>query len=179
MGTYAQGLHRLDVQTGEIVVYKNDPNVSGSLSNNQVNALCVDHAGTLWVGTQNGLDRFDRNTGKFTTVGERDGLPNNAVEGILEDSAGNLWLSTDNGLSKFDPLARTFKNYFSEDGLPGDEFNDSSVYFKTAKRLLNNNIYKMMSFRYFLSHARLCGHGFEDGNIGCRTAVVASVEYPQ
>jgi REP element-mobilizing transposase RayT len=48
-----------------------------------------------------------------------------------------------------------------------------------AKGLLNNNIYKMMSFRYFLSHARLCGHGFEDGNIGCRTAVVASVEHPQ
>ena len=132
MGTYTQGLQRLDVRTGEIVAYKYDPKVRGSLSNNRVNALCVDHAGTLWVGTQNGLDRFDRNTGEFTTFGERDGLPNNAVEGILEDSAGNLWLSTGNGLSKFDPRARTFKNYFSEDGLAGDEFNDFSVYYKSA-----------------------------------------------
>jgi ligand-binding sensor domain-containing protein len=81
MGTYTQGLQRLDVRTGEIAAYKYDPKVRGSLSNNQVHALCVDHAGTLWVGTQNGLDRFDRNTGKFTTFGERDGLPNNAVEG--------------------------------------------------------------------------------------------------
>jgi ligand-binding sensor domain-containing protein/signal transduction histidine kinase len=132
MGTYTQGLQRLDLRTGEIVAYKYDPKVSGSLSNNQVNALCVDHAGTLWAGTQNGLNRFDRNTGEFTTLGERDGLPNNAVEGILEDSAGNLWLSTGSGLSKFDPRARTFKNYFSEDGLAGDEFNDFSVYYKSA-----------------------------------------------
>ena len=132
MGTYTQGLQRLDLRTGEIVAYKYDPKVSGSLSNNQVHALCADHAGTLWAGTQNGLDRLDRNTGKFTTFGERDGLPNNAVEGILEDSAGNLWLSTSNGLSKFDPRARTFKNYFSDDGLAGDEFNDFSVYYKSA-----------------------------------------------
>ena len=114
-----RGCSGLMCRTGEIVAYKNDPKVRGSLSNNRVNALCVDHAGTLWVGTQNGLDRFDRNTGEFTTFGERDGLPNNAVEGILEDSTGNLWLSTGNGLSKFDPRARTFKNYFSDDGLAG------------------------------------------------------------
>ncbi len=132
IGTYTQGLQRLDLRTGDIVAYKYDPKVSGSLTNNQVNALCVDHAGTLWAGTQNGLGRFDRNTGEFTTFGERNGLPNNAVEGILEDSADNLWLSTGNGLSKFDPRARTFKNYFSDDGLAGDEFNDSSVYYKSA-----------------------------------------------
>ena len=132
MGTYTQGLQRLDVRTGEIVAYRHDPKVRGSLSNNRVNALCVDHAGTLWAGTQNGLNRFDRNTGEFTTFGERDGLPNNAVEGILEDSSGNLWLSTGNGLSRFDPRARSFKNYFSDDGLAGDEFNDFSVYYKSA-----------------------------------------------
>jgi ligand-binding sensor domain-containing protein/signal transduction histidine kinase len=131
MGTYTQGLQRLDVRTGEIVDYKYSPQVSGSLSNNQVHALCVDHAATLWVGTQGGLDRFDRNTGKFTTFGEADGLPNNAVEGILEDSAGNLWLSTSNGLSRFDPRTRTFRNYFSEDGLADNEFNDFSVYYKS------------------------------------------------
>ena len=132
MGTYTQGLQRLDVRTGEIVRYQNDPKIRGSLSNNRVNALCLDHRGALWVGTQNGLNRFDRNTAEFRTFGERDGLPNNAIEGILEDSAGNLWLSTGNGLSRFDPRARTFTNYFSEDGLAGDEFTDFSVYYKSA-----------------------------------------------
>ena len=71
-------------------------------------------------------------TGEFTTFGERDGLPNNAIEGILEDAAGNLWLSTGNGLCRFNPRTRTFKNYYTDDGLAGDEFNDSSMYHKSA-----------------------------------------------
>jgi signal transduction histidine kinase len=146
MGTYTQGLQRLDVRTGEIVAYKYDPKVSGSLSNNRVNALCVDHAGTLWVGTQNGLDRFDRNTGEFTTFGERDGSPNNAVEGIVEDSAGNLWLSTGNGLSRFDPRARTFKNYYSEDGLAGDEFSESCAYKSASGEMIFGGVKGVTAF---------------------------------
>ena len=131
MGTYEQGLQRLDVRTGIITVYKNDPKADNSLSNNRVNALCIGHSGTLWVGTQNGLNRFDRHTGEFTIFNERDGLPSNAIDGILEDAASNLWLATENGLSKFDQQAKTFKNYYTDEGLAGNAFIDSNVYFKS------------------------------------------------
>ena len=133
MGTYEQGLQKLDVRTGTIIAYKNDPKAANSLSSNRMNALCIDHSGTLWVGTQNGLNRFDRRTGEFTVFNERDGLPNNAIMGILEDAAGNLWLATLNGLSKFDPQAKTFKNYYTDEGLAGNQFIDSNVYFKSAQ----------------------------------------------
>jgi PAS domain S-box-containing protein len=123
MGTFLAGLQHLDLRTGKIVAYRHNPSDNNSLSDNRVNAIYVDHSGTLWLGTQNGLDRFDRKTGAFSTFNEREGLPNNAVEGILEDSAGNLWLSTGNGLSKFDPRDKTFKNYYVEDGLASNETN--------------------------------------------------------
>jgi len=133
MGTYEQGLQKLDVRTGTIIAYKNDPKAANSLSSSRMNALYIDHSGTLWVGTQNGLNRFDRRTGEFTVFNERDGLPNNAIMGILEDAAGNLWLATGNGLSKFDPQAKTFKNYYTDEGLAGNQFIDSNVYFKSAQ----------------------------------------------
>jgi signal transduction histidine kinase/ligand-binding sensor domain-containing protein/CheY-like chemotaxis protein len=133
LGTYEWGLQRLDVRTGKIATYKHDPKVKGSLSSNRVNALCFDSSGQFWVGTQDGLNRYDPKTGEFAIFDEHDGLPNNAIQGILEDAAGNLWISTGNGLSKFDPRARTFKNYYSDDGLAGDEFNNFSIYFKSRR----------------------------------------------
>ena len=133
IGTYEAGLLHLDARTGKAATYSHDPTKPRSLSSNRVNALCVDRTGALWAGTQNGLDRFDASTGEFEVLHEADGLPNNAVQGILEDAAGNLWLGTGNGLSKFDPRARSFQNYYADDGLAGDEFNNSSVYFRSAK----------------------------------------------
>jgi PAS domain S-box-containing protein len=73
----------------------------------------------MWVGTQEGLDKFDPRTGKFKTYYEQDGLPGNAVSCTLEDERGRLWMSTNNGLSVFDPSRQTFKNYSVADGLPG------------------------------------------------------------
>ena len=125
LGTFEWGVQRLDVRTGKIVTYRNDPKLKGSLSNNHVNALCVDKSGQLWVGTQNGLNRYDPHAGEFAIFNEHDGLPANSVLGILEDDAGNLWIATGNGLSKFDPRAKTFKNYNAEDGLAGNDFNDT------------------------------------------------------
>ena len=92
----------------------------------------------LWIGTSNGLNRFDlkptpgeKNT-EFIIYREKDGLPNSVICGILEDDAGNLWLSTHKGISKFDPQANVFRNYDSADGLqsnifhPGAFFKDQS-----------------------------------------------------
>ena len=73
----------------------------------------------MWLGTQDGLDRFDRSTGTFKTYYERDGLSGNVVSCILEDGHGNVWMSTNNGISKLDPLRQMFERYSTADGLPG------------------------------------------------------------
>ena len=120
IGTHSSGLQRFDPVTQRFTTsYKHNPDDPTSLSNNRVNSVHFDHSGTMWVGTQDGLDRFDTKTGGFKTYYEQDGLPGNLVSCILEDELGNLWMSTNNGLSAFNPSTQIFKNYSTADGLPG------------------------------------------------------------
>jgi PAS domain S-box-containing protein len=94
--------------------------------------VLFDHSGTMWVGTQNGLDKFDPATGTFKTYYEQDGLSGNAVSCILEDQRGSLWMSTNNGLSLFDPAKQTFKSYSAADGLPGADLGGWGACYKSA-----------------------------------------------
>ena len=132
LGTYDNGAYRFNPANGQSQAYKYDPHTPGSLSDNHVNAIYVDISGTVWIGTERGLNKFDAR-GSFTAYFEKDGLPDDAVRGILEDAGGNLWVSTNNGLSKFNPTAKTFRNYHVEDGLAGNEFNSWGAAFKSAR----------------------------------------------
>jgi PAS domain S-box-containing protein len=132
LGTHFSGLQRFDPTTEQFTVYKHNANDPTSLSNNRVNSVHFDHSATMWVGTQDGLDKFDPKTGGFKTWYEQDGLPGNVVSCILEDERGNLWMSTNNGLSVFDPSRQTFRNYAAADGLPGADLTGWGACFKSA-----------------------------------------------
>jgi ligand-binding sensor domain-containing protein len=57
-----------------------------------VTAILVDSSGTLWVGHENGLTKFD---GKGCyTYGLRDGLPDRRVNALFQDRDGRLWVGT-------------------------------------------------------------------------------------
>ncbi len=103
-----------------------------SLSNNQINIIQPFHDSTIWVGTINGLNRFDPRSKKFTRYFEKDGLPNNNIDGLVEDDHGNLWISSANGISKYDDVSHTFKNYKLTDGLQGKSYIRNSC-FKSSK----------------------------------------------
>jgi len=68
------------------------------LSNLATECLFQDRAGYLWVGTQNGLFRYDGAI--FTRFGESDGLPSASIESLAETSDGALWVATQAGLAR-------------------------------------------------------------------------------
>ena len=65
----------------------------------EVSALLLDSADNLWVGTSNGLGRYDG--ANWTRYSTDDGLLDNTV-GSLGEVEGQVWVGTDNGVVKFD-----------------------------------------------------------------------------
>ncbi len=68
------------------------------LQNLAVQAVAQDGAGFLWVGTQNGLYRYDGN--RFAAFTKADGLPGTRIEALHEAADGTLWVNTDEGLAR-------------------------------------------------------------------------------
>lgn len=126
LGTFGGGLNIFNRTQQTFTNFKNDPNDPSSLGDDNIIRVFKDSKNNMWIGTTKGLCRYYRDSKKFKTYREKDGLANDFVYGILEDDNGNLWLSTNNGLSKFDPQKEVFKNYYSEDGLQGNEFNQNA-----------------------------------------------------
>lgn len=137
LGSWEAGLQRFDPATGRFTVYRHAVDDLRSLSNNRVNSVYVDSSGTIWAGTQSGLDRFNQASRKFAAFDEHDGLPNSTIISILGDDRGDLWLGTNNGLSRFNPRTGSFRNYYASDGLPGNEFNG----YGTAHRTSNGEMF--------------------------------------
>jgi signal transduction histidine kinase/streptogramin lyase len=87
------------------------------LPNNTVNAVTQTRDGYLWLGTDEGLARFD---GVHCRVfGLADGLRNLQISALLEDSRGGLWIGTaGGGVSRM--IHGEITTYSVQDGLAGD-----------------------------------------------------------
>ncbi|MFC1715923.1 sigma 54-interacting transcriptional regulator [Candidatus Poribacteria bacterium] len=82
-----------------------------------VSCLLQDRQGYLWLGTKNGLRRYDGE--QFITYTVDDGLAGDFVRSICEDSQGRLWIGTDgDGVSCYD--GKQFITYTADDGLVDD-----------------------------------------------------------
>jgi ligand-binding sensor domain-containing protein/signal transduction histidine kinase len=132
IGTDAHGVQRFDPATSQFSVYAHDSANQATVSDSRVNSVFVDHAGAMWLATQNGLDKFDPVSGIANSYYERDGLSGNVVACIREDGQGKLWMSTNKGISSFDPQSRSFRNYSTSDGLPGPDLTGWPACFKSA-----------------------------------------------
>lgn len=85
-------------------------NTENGLSNNQVNVVLQDHKGFLWLGTNDGLNRYDGQTIKVFNKQSnlKDGIGGNIITDIIQDDYHKLWIATqDGGITEFDPYAVT------------------------------------------------------------------------
>lgn len=84
------------------------------LSQSSVIAIHQDRLGQIWIGTRDGLNKYDGS--KFTVYRNQEDNPNsisnNDILSIHEDDDGFLWVGTYNGLNKYNPKTNTFTQYF-------------------------------------------------------------------
>ena len=89
-------------------------NVKDGLSQGSVFAIAQDWAGFLWLGTRDGLNRYDGARFKHYRhdAANPHSLASNDVRAIYCDPLGNaIWIGTPDGVSRYDPDADKFVNY--------------------------------------------------------------------
>ena len=110
------------------IQYKNETGNPASISSNNITIIGEDSSGNMWIGSDGGLNKFNRDEEIFKSYGMKEGLPSDYIAGIVADDEGFIWVSTNKGLSKFDPGSETFRNYDVSDGLQSNFFNTRSCY---------------------------------------------------
>ncbi|HWB91462.1 MAG TPA: two-component regulator propeller domain-containing protein [Puia sp.] len=83
------------------------------LSNSTIEAICQDNRGFMWIGTRDGLNRYD---GHAILVYRNDpadsgSLSDSYIRCIYEDRGHELWVGTMNGLNRFDPYHGRFTRW--------------------------------------------------------------------
>ncbi|MFA9392670.1 MAG: two-component regulator propeller domain-containing protein [Prolixibacteraceae bacterium] len=74
------------------------------LSNGYINTILQDSKGFIWIGTVNGLNRFDGITFKtyYFDLNDSTTIPGSGITSLVEDSTGNIWVMTTDGLCVYD-----------------------------------------------------------------------------
>ncbi|WP_020530353.1 two-component regulator propeller domain-containing protein [Flexithrix dorotheae] len=108
--------------------FVHSPEAPNNISDNNVNFIFEDSKNQIWIGTENGLNYFNKESQTFKSYNELDGLPSKKIMSLQEDDEGNFWIGTMKGLTKFKngisiPENPEFINYTLEDGIQGMEFN--------------------------------------------------------
>ncbi len=124
-GTWRGGLNRYDGYTFK--VYKHDARDERSLGNDGIRKLYVDRDGVLWVGTNEGVDRYDRETDSFIHYDHHADDATRLPHFFYEDKSGVLWLISAGGLSRFDQASGRFYKYRGNPNDPSS-FGDTEIW---------------------------------------------------
>ena len=125
-GSSSRGLFFYNYRDHQIKNYLPNNSDPESLSARYVRSLLIDSKGNLWVGTNNGLNKKEKGSEKFTRFfynqDKKNRISSNNICSLLEDSGKNIWIGTaSGGVNIYNPVSGTFSQLSQEDGLPGND----------------------------------------------------------
>lgn len=103
--------------------------VKDGLSHGNVWDIHQDRLGFIWIGTEDGLNRYDGYTFTIFRNEPTDSfsISNNFIHCIAEDAAGNIWLGTQGGLNVYDRATNRFRNFSATKNIPDNISSDDVI----------------------------------------------------
>ncbi|MBL6449666.1 response regulator [Fulvivirga sp. 29W222] len=132
IGTLIGGLYSYDKKTGKFHNYSHDP-VRNSISDNNIWSITADAKGMIWIGTQNGLNRYDRSTDTFQVFYHQPDKPSslcfNFVTSLHASIDNSLWVGTERGVSRIDlnNIGGGFDHFYFSDSSTNQDL-DNYIY---------------------------------------------------
>lgn len=99
--SFAPAAHALDPAKSITQYLQTAWTSEAGLPENSVQAIAQTTDGFLWVGTQEGLARFDGEHFVTYTRHSTPGLASDAIQALAADPDGSLWIGTNSGLSHY------------------------------------------------------------------------------
>jgi len=108
IGTMSRGLDIYNLRNGSITNIRHNPTDEHSIDNDCVFSLYKTHNDDIYVGTSEGLNRYDRQNRNFIRIPEGNGL----VREMKEDDYGYLWIASPHtGAKRMDIETREWVHY--------------------------------------------------------------------
>jgi ligand-binding sensor domain-containing protein len=129
---------------------------SDGLSSNSVQCILQDRTGIFWIGTNNGLNRYDGSRFIQYSVLSRPGLTNGVITSLMQDTSGYIWIGTEHGLNILDPSSNSVRRFVHDDKNQGSlpagpirglqQLNDGTILLMSDRWIAKANI----SFQFTL-----------------------------
>lgn len=156
------GVNRFDIEKEQFTWISTTSKTESHLSSDVVVSVMQDSYGTLWVGTERGLNAINYKNNKVYSFNKLPGGSIDIVYGIIEDKQHDMWISTNKGIYTFElpkpellfeqpqkanqMIEKSLRNFDDQDGLPSNEFNQGAYFIDDSGIIYFGGINGLVSF---------------------------------
>lgn len=113
-GHTSRGFSIVDKSTNIFRHIKHSP-LKNSLSNDNIWSVLEDSKNNIWIGTSDGLNKYNKQTGQFKiyrhSPDNDNSLSQNYVRYVYEDNQRRIWIGTYNGLNLLNPETEVIRRF--------------------------------------------------------------------
>ena len=109
-------INKLSYAQSKNLIFKNI-NIEQGISQSTIEDIFQDSEGYIWLGTNDGLNRYNGYEFKIYNYEEyQNSISHNGITDITEDKYGNIWVNTVSGVNKINKKTEKISNYTEING---------------------------------------------------------------